>query len=106
MQKSAAFERRAEPRVNKPVPGRVWAVDASGHPFSVDFLIDNMSATGVYLRIPNQMEVGSEISLAVWLSNGPEDGAMAGLRGLVLRNEPQPDGSYGIAVTIGQREIL
>lgn len=106
MEKPAALERRAEPRVKKPLPARVWAVDAAGHPFSVDCLIDNISAKGVYLRLPNEMEGGSEISLAVWLSNGPEDRAMAALRGLVLRNELQPDGCYGIAVTIGQREIF
>lgn len=100
------MERRAKPRVKKAFPARVWAVDAVGIPFSVDCRIDNISATGLYLRIPSEMEAGCEISVAVRLSNGPEDCAIAGLRGRVLRNEPQPDESFGIAVTINHREIF
>jgi hypothetical protein len=100
------LERRAQPRVKKAFAARVWAVDAAGLPFSVDCLIDNISATGLYLRIPSAMEAGCEISLTVRLFNGTEDCSIAGLRGLVLRNEPQPDESFGIAVSITHREIF
>lgn len=100
------MERRAQPRVKKAFAARVWAVDASGLPFSVDCVIDNMSATGLYLRIPSEMEVGCDISLTVRLSNASENGAIAGLRGLVLRSEPQPDETFGIAVSIRHREMF
>ena len=100
------MERRAKERVKELFRARVWAVDAVGHPFSVDCPIDNMSETGLYLRLPSEMELGSEISLAVWIANGSKNYAIAGLRGLVLRNEPQPDKNYGIAVAIRHREIF
>ena len=100
------MERRAKERVKKLFHARVWAVDAGGYPFSVDCPIENMSETGLYLKIPSEMEPGSEISLVVWISNGPEENAIAGLRGLVLRNELHPDNNYGIAVSIRHREIL
>ena len=100
------MERRAKERVKNIFRARVWAVDASGHPFSVDCPIENMSETGLYVRIPSEMEPGSEISLVVRISDGPENYAIAGLRGLVLRNEPQPDKHYGVAVTIRHREIF
>ena len=100
------MERRAQPRVTKRFHARVWAVDVAGHPFSVECPIDNMSASGLYLRMPREMEAGSEISLAVWISRGPVNSPMSGLRGLVLRNERQSDESYGVAVMITHREIF
>lgn len=100
------MERRAQPRVTNAFHARVWAVDAAGEPFSVECPIDNMSAIGLYLRMPHEMKAGSEISLAVWISSGPANDPVSGLRGLVLRTEPQPDESYGIAVIIKHREIF
>jgi hypothetical protein len=98
------LERRNEQRVNRALAARVWAVDARGDPFSADCTITNISSGGVYARVPGEMQPGGEISLAVWLSR--ENGAIAGLRGLVLRSEPQPDGSYGVAVVVTRRELL
>lgn len=98
------MERRIEPRINRSLPARVWAVDATGNPFSADCTIDNISDGGIYAKVPGEMEPGGEVSLAVRLDS--ESGAIAGLHGLVLRSEVQPDGTYGIAVTVTRREQL
>ena len=103
---AVALERRAKPRIKERFPARVWGVNVAGHPFDVDCVLDNLSATGLYLRMPIEMGVGCEINLAVRLSNHPQNGAVAGLSGLVLRNEPQPDCTYGIAVTVRHHEFL
>ncbi len=105
-ERAGALERRAKPRIKEPFPARVWGVDTAGHPFSLDCLLDNMSARGLYLRMARRMEAGGDISLAVRLSNSQENGAIAGVRGMVLRNEPQPDGRHGIAVIIRHQEFL
>jgi hypothetical protein len=100
------LERRANPRINELFDARVWGVDVAGNPFCVDCSLYNMSATGLYLRTPVQMAEGCPISVAVWLSKGPASSAVVGLRGRVLRNEPQPDDGYGIAVVITHHEFL
>lgn len=96
----ALRERRSKPRSNDPLPARVWGVDIEDQPFGFDCLLDNMSASGLYLHIPHRMRFSSAISLVVRLLNGPFEGVSAAIRGTVLRDEPRPDGRRGVAVRI------
>lgn len=52
----AVLERRAKPRSSHALPARVWGVDLDDQPFSFDCHLDNISASGVYLRMPRRME--------------------------------------------------
>jgi len=93
-------ERRTKARINKPFPTIVHGTDSSGENFEVDCSLDNISSTGLYLRIPRSMELGSDLSLVVKFENGNGTGATARLHCQVLRAEPQRDGLFGIATTI------
>src|ERR1044071_5796912 len=99
-------ERRAKPRSSQSLPARVWGVDIDDQPFSFDCHLDNMSASGVYLRMPRRMKFSSAISLVVRLLNGPLAGMSAAIKGTVIRDELKPDGHRGVGVrSIEQRFI-
>src|SRR6185295_10428527 len=97
-------ERRGKHRLSDSLPARVWGVDLEGEIVSLDCRIDNLSSSGLFLRIPWQLKLDSQISLVVRLLNG--SGAMAAIRGKVLRDQPQLDGSRGIAVRITEHRFL
>ena len=96
-------ERRVKSRVSYPFPGRVWGTDGAGQTFEDDCVLDNLSSTGLYVRLPRQMKSGAELNLVIRFL---EDGATAYLLGQVLRNEPQPDGRYGIAIAIKDHHFV
>jgi len=97
-------ERRGKPRLSDPLPARVWGVDREGEMVSQDCSVENLSSSGLFLRIPYRIKLRSQISLVVRLLNG--SGSMAAIRGKVLRDEPQLDGSRGIAVRITEHRFL
>ena len=98
------FERRRKPRLNDSLPARIWGIDKDGDVLSLDSHLDNISSSGLFLRIPRQLKVSSQISLVVRLIN--RSGVMAAIRGKVLRDELQLDGSRGIAVQITEHCFL
>ncbi|HKO96214.1 MAG TPA: PilZ domain-containing protein [Pyrinomonadaceae bacterium] len=103
---SAIQERRRKPRLSEPFPARMWGVDSGDLPFNVDCVLDNISSTGLYLRMPTQVTTGDEVRLIVHLVNGPTSGATAALNGKVLRTEVQPDGRHGLAIAITKHKFL
>ena len=102
----APLERRVKPRSNDALPARVWGVDSEGQPFSFDGHVDNISASGVYLRLPRRMKFSSAISLVVRLLNGPVDGVAAAIKGIVIRDEMKPDGHRGVGVRIVEHRFI
>src|SRR5215470_11757176 len=77
----ALFERRSKPRSTGALSARVWGVDDNDNPFSFECLIDNMSASGLYLRSPRRMKFRAVISLAIRLTHGPFQGMSAAIKG-------------------------
>ena len=63
--KPKLVERRAQPRANDALPARVWGVDVDDQPFGFNCLLDNMSASGLYLRLPRRLKFCSPVSLVV-----------------------------------------
>ena len=100
------FERRRKPRLQEAFPARVSGVDSRDLPFYVDCVLDNISATGLYLRTPKFVDAGSEVRLIVYLLNGPTQGATAALQGCILRSELQADGKHGLAIAIRNHWFL
>jgi len=94
------LERRGKPRVSEPFPTTVFGIDKAGESFKLDCTLDNISSTGLYLKIPRQLEQGSEVRLIVSFSAGPSPGAGAAIRGVALRSDPQTDKRWGLAVAI------
>ncbi len=96
------MERRAKPRVSEPFPTTVSAIDKAGESFELDCVLDNISSTGLYLKMPRQLEQGSEVRLIVNFSAGPSPAAGASIRGVALRSDLQADQRWGLAVAISE----
>jgi PilZ domain len=94
------LERRAKPRVSGAFRTTVSGIDVAGAYFELDCVLDNISATGLYLRIPRELKQGSELRLLVNFSSGLSGGASAVIRGVVLRNDPDGPTGRGLAVAI------
>ena len=95
-------ERRVKPRSTNVLPARVWGVDSEDQPFSFDCKVDNISGSGVYLRIPRRMKFSSAISLVVRLLNGPA----AAIKGIVIRDQVDADGHRGIGIRIVEHRFI
>jgi len=106
LRRASGLERRTKPRVQEHFPARILGNDCGALPFIIDCVLDNMSSTGLYLRMPRQMPKGGEVKVIVHLLNGPTTGASACIYGEILRDEPQPDGRHGIAVAIKRYKFL
>ncbi|HEV8427408.1 MAG TPA: PilZ domain-containing protein [Pyrinomonadaceae bacterium] len=104
--RSTPLERRSKPRSQDVLPARVWGVDIDDQPFSIDCHLDNISASGLYLRLPRRMKFSSSISLVVRLLNGPVEGMVAAIKGTVMREELKSDGHRGIGIRITQHEFI
>lgn len=99
-------ERRSKPRSEDVLPARVWGVDIDDQPFSYDCQLENISASGVFLRLPRRMKFSSSISLVVRLLNGPDEGTVAAIKGTVMREELKSDGHRGIGIRITEHKFI
>jgi hypothetical protein len=102
----SSFERRAKPRSHNKMIARVWGVDSDDHPFSLDCVLDNISASGLYLFLPRRMKFSASISLAVRLPNAPVNGMFAAINGTVIRDQMEHDGHTGVAVRINDLSFI
>jgi hypothetical protein len=102
-------EQRSSTRIHAAYPARLWGSDRAGQTFKEDTLLENLSGGGVYLRLRKMIQVGSDVVLAARLSTAPVNDVSAlrlAARGTVLRIDPQPDGSYGVAIEFKRRRVL
>jgi hypothetical protein len=93
-------ERRTETRIAHSFQTRVWGIDIDQEAFGLDCALDNISPSGLHLRVPLQIKSLSRISLVVRLLNGSREGATAAIKGKVIRDEPETNGVRGVAVLI------
>ena len=103
---TSAFERRAKPRSHNKLTARVWGVDCEDQPFSVECVLDNISASGLYLRLPRRMKFSASISLAVRLPQGSVDGRFAAINGTVIRDQMEHDGHTGVGIKIREHSFI
>ena len=99
-------ERRHKARISEPFPARIWGIDSGDLPFNVDSVVDNISSSGVYLKTPRAVDIGSEVKLIVHFLSGPTSGVTASLQGRVLRSELQDDGTHGLAIEVSKHRFL
>ncbi|HSE17620.1 MAG TPA: PilZ domain-containing protein [Pyrinomonadaceae bacterium] len=102
----SVFERRAKPRSDNKMIARVWGVDSDDQPFSLDCVLDNISASGLYVRLPRRMKFFASISLVVRLPNAPVNGRFAAINGKVVRDQIEHDGHTGLAVKIVEHSFI
>jgi|GEM_PF-5389124 hypothetical protein len=101
----AYIERRAKRRIRHSFPTTVSGVDAHGSDFSLEVGLENISSSGLYLRMAREVESGDTLNVLVRFSNGKPGGTAAVIAG-VLRVEPGVDGLNGIAMAIKQYEFV
>ena len=101
-------ERRFHWRVSVPYPARIWVTDATGQLGRLNVVLDNLSAGGMYLRLKRSVRQDAYLSIAVRLSTTAETTPTMRLvaRGVVLRAELLPDGTWGLAVEFGRRRVF
>ena len=102
-------ERRSEERVDLPFPALVRGMDATGHRFAIEVVLDNLSASGLYLRLARPIGQGARLFICVQLALTADPNAhapRAALHGIVLRAEPQADGRIGVAVAFERHRFL
>lgn len=103
---SLAEERRAKPRLRKPFATTVTGTDLGGRAFQVETELANMSSSGLFLRMPYQVDIGQELNLMIQFSDEISGGATARVLGRVLRTENGMGGLNGFGVAITNYEFV
>lgn len=98
-------ERRIKPRIRHSFPTWVSGIDVNGREFSLEVGLENMSSSGLYLRMPREVKAGDTLNVLVRFSNG-KPGATAAVVANILRVEPGVDGLNGVAMAIKQYEFV
>lgn len=102
-------ERRQFGRLYQTFPARVRGVAKTGETFSLDTTVDNMSAGGVFLRMPMEIDPEPLLHAVIVLKNpdsfSPHPPRLL-LTGKVLRTERLPDEKFGVAVELKNYRFL
>jgi hypothetical protein len=102
-------ERRKKPRIYTPFHARVCGVNSSGEAFETATVLDNMSSGGLYLRVEQDVTQGTPVVVTIRLSTKRIDlvpVANVAVKGVVLRNEEQTNGTYGLGISINSRRFV
>jgi len=90
------------------LPVTVRGTDALGKSFVLDTLLENISADGVYIRMPNCPALGTALRVLVRFSTSPDtsQGACVAAHGDVVRVEEHKLGIYGVAIHFTNYKFL
>ena len=94
-------ERRNKLRIAVPFHAIVTGTDLFGEKFSVETVLDNISAGGLYMRIVPRVRIGSELSINVGLHPNSHVTATSPrfcVNGIVLRAEEIAGAACGVAL--------
>jgi hypothetical protein len=101
-------DRRAKPRIDCKYLASVVGVNGGGHEYSDDGKLENLSASGLFMLVHRDIEYGSKVSITIHLSDlilDPDAPKLAA-NGIVVRTEPQMDGSCGVAIRFQNYRFL
>ncbi len=102
-------ERRHKPRIFEHFKATVHGVDAAGEAFSAETVLENLSAGGLYLRLPQVVEIGAELLVVSKLANpanGRNSGPLLALSGTVVRVNGAAGDACGVAVKFTHTSFL
>jgi PilZ domain len=104
---SSDTERRTKARIQECFPVTV-RVNRKSEAFKTDTVIENLSSSGLYMKLPFDVEQGTKLFALLLLSpvGSGESASRVALRGVVTRSDPQPEGTYGVAVVIKQHRFV
>jgi len=101
-------DRRIKPRIICDYPAIIEGYDVDGNKFNEDGKLANLSASGLFMRANCKIENGSKLSVTILLTSPPLDidTPKIATNGIVVRTEPQIDGTCGIAVKFNNYKFL
>jgi hypothetical protein len=102
-------ERRKNPRIYEPFPVTVHCHDHETGGFRANTVVDDLSASGLYVKLPKKLECGTKIYIVIRFSLSPEKALRApriATDGEVTRVEPKPDGLWGISVSFRRQHFI
>jgi hypothetical protein len=101
-------DRRRKPRVVCDYPVIVEGHDLNGNKYNENGMLANLSASGLYMKANRIIENGSKLSVTVLLTSDlvEKDTPKIATSGVVVRIEPQSDGSCGVAVKFNSYRFL
>ena len=102
-------ERRCSLRVDLPFPAIVRGFDTDGSQIVIHTVLDNFSASGLYVRLPKPVEQSKPLLVIVRLAIATADEVCApsvAVRGNIVRMEPHADGRCGVAVAFQHHRFL
>jgi hypothetical protein len=79
----------------------VLNVASCGQPLGLQATLEELSASGFYLRLPQRVGAGERLLVVTQVSQ-----AVILLCGAVARVEELADGAYGLAVVIAQHQLF
>ena len=101
-------ERRLKLRLYGSFPATVRGVNDVGEAFEIGASIENIGAGGLYLRMAQKVSPGAKLFIItrITAASGAASAPRVALRGIVLRAEPQPDGTCDVAVGVTSHRFL
>ena len=105
----AGPERRSKPRIREAFPVKVMGKDSTGQTIETEIRLENLSASGLYLVLPQDVVRGTELTFILRFvspSVSEESTARVSARGIVVRVEPRPNGTNGLGVAFNSHRFL
>lgn len=102
-------ERRGKPRLSCTFPAIVRGADPGGPRFQTTGAVENLSASGVFLRLERPIEQGSRLFIMFRFSVGAPDGGTGpniAVHGIVLRTQEERNSHYRVAVRLQHYRFL
>jgi hypothetical protein len=101
-------ERRIKPRVICEYPVIIEGYDGDGKKYNDNAKLANLSASGLFMKAHRKIEYGSKLSVTVLLTTAliDKDTPKLATNGIVVRAEPQLDGTCGIAIKFNHYRFL
>ena len=101
-------DKRIKPRIICDYPAIIEGFDNNGNKYNEDGKLVNLSASGLFMRANRNIENGSKLSVTILLTSAPLDidTPKIATNGIVVRTEPQMDGTYGIAIKFNKYKFL
>ena len=101
-------DRRIKPRVCCDYPVIIEGYDDTGNKYNENAILANLSASGLFMKANRKIKNGSKLSVTILLTSeviDPDTPKLA-TNGIVVRTEPQVDGTCGVAIKFNNYRFL
>ena len=101
-------DRRVKPRINCDYPAIIEGYEGDGTKYNDHAKLANLSASGLFMLANHSVNNGTKLSVTVLLSNtfSDLDAPKLSTNGVVVRTEPQNNGTCGIAIKFTNYRFL